>query len=87
MKSMKKVLFVLSALCTVFLLSAAAEIRVNAAEAFDPVYYATAYPDVAAAVGTDAAALLNHYLPVSYTHLNIPNFVKKAAVMRPEAGR
>ena len=73
MKSMKKVLFVLSALCTVFLLSAAAEIRVNAAEAFDPVYYATAYPDVAAAVGTDAAALLNHYLLYGKNEGRLPN--------------
>lgn len=29
---------------------------------FDPTYYATTYPDVAAACGTDAQALLNHYL-------------------------
>lgn len=33
-----------------------------AAEKFDPVYYAAAYPDVAAALGTDPQALLNHYL-------------------------
>lgn len=37
MKSMNKVLFVLSVFCTVFLLSAAAEIPVNAAELFDPI--------------------------------------------------
>ena len=29
---------------------------------FDPVYYAATYPDVAAAFGNDAQALLNHYL-------------------------
>lgn len=29
---------------------------------FDPVFYAAAYPDVAAACGTDPQALLNHYL-------------------------
>ena len=73
MKSMNKVMFVLSALCTVFLLSAAAEIPVNAAELFDPVYYAAAYPDVAAAVGTDAAALLNHYLLYGKNEGRLPN--------------
>ena len=73
MKSMKKVLFVLSVFCTVFLLSAAAEIPVNAAELFDPIYYAAAYPDVAAAVGTDAAALLNHYLLYGKNEGRLPN--------------
>ena len=29
---------------------------------FDPTYYAATYPDVAAVCGTDAQALLNHYL-------------------------
>ncbi len=29
---------------------------------FDPTYYAARYPDVAAAMGTDSAALLKHYL-------------------------
>lgn len=33
-----------------------------AASEFDPVYYAAAYPDVAAAVGTEPEALWNHYL-------------------------
>lgn len=70
---MKKVLFVLSVFCTVFLISAVAEIPVNAAEAFDPVYYAAAYPDVAAAVGTDAAALLNHYLLYGKNEGRLPN--------------
>ena len=73
MKSMNKVLFVLSVFCTVFLLSAAAEIPVNAAELFDPIYYAAAYPDVAAAVGTDAAALLNHYLLYGKNEGRLPN--------------
>ena len=73
MKSMKKVLFVLSVFCTVFLLSAVAEIPVNAAELFDPIYYAAAYPDVAAAVGTDAAALLNHYLLYGKNEGRLPN--------------
>ena len=40
---------------------AATTITTFAAE-FDPTYYATTYPDVAAACGTDAQALLNHYL-------------------------
>lgn len=73
MKSMNKVKFVLSVFCTVFLLAAAAEIPVNAAEAFDPVYYAAAYPDVAAVVGTDADALLNHYLLYGKSEGRLPN--------------
>lgn len=40
---------------------AATTITTFAAE-FDPTYYATTYPDVAAVYGTDAQALLNHYL-------------------------
>ncbi|MBP3277474.1 MAG: hypothetical protein J6M44_00815, partial [Butyrivibrio sp.] len=36
-------------------------VRAEAA-AFDPVYYAERYPDVAAAVGTSQKALINHYI-------------------------
>ncbi len=34
----------------------------NAAAKFDPNYYAVAYPDVVAVLGTEAQALYNHYL-------------------------
>ena len=35
---------------------------VSAASSFDAGYYATHYPDVAAACGTDEGALLQHYI-------------------------
>ena len=37
-------------------------VQVRAAEKFDPVFYAAVYADVAAAFGTDAEALYNHYI-------------------------
>lgn len=37
-------------------------VKAEAAGKFDPAYYAAAYPDVAAAVGTDANALYTHYV-------------------------
>ena len=36
--------------------------KVMAAEKFDPAFYAAAYPDVAAVLGTDANVLYNHYI-------------------------
>ncbi|MDE7432339.1 MAG: hypothetical protein K2N34_10570 [Lachnospiraceae bacterium] len=36
-------------------------IQVRAAGEFDQVFYADAYADVVAALGTDAEALYNHY--------------------------
>lgn len=39
---------------------------------FDPVYYAQTYPDVAAAVGSDAEALFNHYVSFGQAEGRIP---------------
>lgn len=39
---------------------------------FDPTYYAQTYPDVAAALGTDATALYNHYLNFGQKEGRIP---------------
>lgn len=36
-------------------------VQVRAAGEFDPVFYAAAYADVVALLGTDAEALYNHY--------------------------
>jgi len=48
-------------------------IHVMAAEGeFDPVYYGTVYPDVAAVFGTDAEALYNHYIIYGQKEGRIP---------------
>ena len=60
LKSMRR--RVVTALCAMCLVSALWVLPVNAAEAFDPVFYAALYPDLAAALGTDPQVLLNHYL-------------------------
>lgn len=39
---------------------------------FDPVYYAQTYPDVAAALGTDATVLYNHYISFGQKEGRIP---------------
>lgn len=39
---------------------------------FDPIYYAALYPDVAAAVGSDAEALYNHYVSFGQAEGRIP---------------
>lgn len=39
---------------------------------FDPIYYAQTYPDVAAALGTDATVLYNHYLNFGQKEGRIP---------------
>lgn len=39
---------------------------------FDPIYYAQTYPDVAAALGTDATALYNHYVNFGQKEGRIP---------------
>ncbi len=57
---MKKVW--MGTLCTMILGTMIAVVPAAAAPEFDPGYYAAAYPDVTAALGTDPAALLNHYL-------------------------
>lgn len=39
---------------------------------FNPVFYATKYPDVAAAIGTNAEALYNHYINCGQREMRIP---------------
>lgn len=39
---------------------------------FDPIYYAQTYPDVAAALGTDATVLYNHYVNFGQKEGRIP---------------
>ncbi|MBD5467422.1 MAG: CAP domain-containing protein [Lachnospiraceae bacterium] len=41
--------------------------------AFDPVYYAQTYPDVAGIIGTDTEALQNHYLTSGKSEGRFPN--------------
>lgn len=50
----------------------ASPIVTMAAEAFDPAYYAAAYPDVAAALGTDGTVLLKHYLATGMAEGRVP---------------
>lgn len=47
-------------------------IQARAAEKFDPVFYAAAYPDVVAVLGTDANALYNHYITYGQKEGRIP---------------
>ena len=61
-----------SLLCAVSLLAGVAAFPTLGAETFDPAYYAAANPDVAAAVGTDGQALLNHYLLYGMNEGRIP---------------
>lgn len=56
-KKLKKLI----ALAAVSALTAALALAASAAQCFDAAFYAATYPDVAAAVGTDEAALLQHY--------------------------
>ncbi len=52
---------------------------------FDATYYATAYPDVAAAVGSNSTALLNHYLNYGMQEGRVPyaGAAPGAAVFQP----
>ncbi|MDE7238463.1 MAG: CAP domain-containing protein [Lachnospiraceae bacterium] len=45
----------------------------NGQYGFDPVFYAQTYPDVVAALGTDAEALYNHYITCGITEGRLPN--------------
>lgn len=45
---------------------------VNATAKFNPAFYATKYPDVAAVYGTDAQALYNHYVTCGQKEMRIP---------------
>ena len=44
-----------------------------AASSFDPAFYAAAYPDVAAACGTDEGALLRHYIDYGSAEGRLPS--------------
>lgn len=61
-----------AAFCTACLLAGMGAFSASAAEPFDPVYYAAAYPDVAAVLGTDPLVLLNHYLTCGMNEGRIP---------------
>lgn len=63
----------LCTLCALFLSLAFAAPPVNAATAFDPYYYYTTYPDVAAVTGFDPAALLQHYQSFGMKEGRFPN--------------
>ena len=52
---------ILSTLCAALTISGFVAVPAEAAQ-FDPAFYGAAYPDVTAVFGTDAQALLNHYL-------------------------
>lgn len=47
-------------------------LQASAAGKFDPVFYAAAYADVAAAFGTDAQALYNHYIAFGQKEGRLP---------------
>lgn len=61
-----------AAFCTAFLLTGIGAFPASAAQQFDPAYYAASYPDVAAVLGTDPQALLNHYLTCGIYEGRIP---------------
>lgn len=48
--------------CCTLALALSTGLSAQAAARFDPAFYAATYPDVAAACGTEEAALLRHYL-------------------------
>lgn len=62
----------LAILCAVFSTSVFVVFPVNAAIDFDPNYYASNYPDVAAAYGSDQQALLEHYLSYGMNEGRLP---------------
>ena len=49
------------------------------ASGFDPIYYATKYPDVANEVGTSQQALINHYLNFGIAEGRFQNAEEEAA--------
>lgn len=59
---MKRHSFRLAAAALGLLLVLPTGLPASAASSFDAGYYATHYPDVAAACGTDEGALLQHYI-------------------------
>ena len=63
----------LCTLCALFLSLAFAVYPVKAATAFDPNYYYTTYPDVAAVTGFDPAALYQHYQTFGIQEGRFPN--------------
>lgn len=61
------------ALCAAFLLSVFTALPVKAATAFDPNYYFSQYPDVAAEIGFQPEALFEHYQTVGMQEGRFPN--------------
>ena len=67
-------------ICTIsiLLLALAAFSSKAKANDFDPAYYAARYPDVAAAYGTDSAALYKHYLQYGMAENRFKNAYEEA---------
>ena len=68
----KKLWLVLLTAGLMLLFAGKFSLPVQAASEFDPVFYAAAYPDVAAALGTDSEALLAHYLTYGMAEGRVP---------------
>lgn len=71
-KKIKKIIITFAMVLMVMAAVKATTIEAKAAGLFDPVYYAQTYPDVAAALGTDATALYNHYVNFGQKEGRIP---------------
>ena len=71
-KKIKKIIMTFAMVLMVMAAVKATTIEAKAAGLFDPVYYAQTYPDVAAALGTDATALYNHYVNFGQKEGRIP---------------
>lgn len=71
-KKIKKIIMTFAMVLMVMAAVKATTIEAKAAELFDPIYYAQTYPDVAAALGTDAEALYNHYVNFGQKEGRIP---------------
>ncbi len=71
-KKIKKIIMTFAMVLMVMAAVKATTIEAKAAGLFDPVYYAQTYPDVAAALGTDATVLYNHYANFGQKEGRIP---------------
>lgn len=71
-KKIKKIIMTFAMVLMVMAAVKATTIEAKAAGLFDPVYYAQTYPDVVAALGTDATVLYNHYISFGQKEGRIP---------------
>ncbi len=65
--------------------AATATVVLEDGQIFDAAFYATAYPDVKAAFGTDAGALLNHYKKYGKKEGRLPSAATGAAQAQAQA--